>query len=161
MKMKKAEKLEKEIRQLRDKIKKLTGGARDEGDREKIQKLGEELEEKEELLGAMLMADEMKKNVKKWVDIVMVISDENKGLIYDIIGKLIMLYTDGAEALVEKMRKFQEVDAKALFDKFTAYKKAGFSEDQAFALVLAGIKSINFTELLNNVTNSVKERKSS
>lgn len=50
--------------------------------------------------------------------------------------------------------------AKAKRRDFTNYVKAGFTKEQAFSLVLASIKPINFTEVLKGVNSSRSSSKS-
>ena len=73
-----------------------------------------------------------------------------------LLGALIETYND----LEPELEASSSLGAKAKRRDFTNYVKAGFTKEQAFTLVLASIKPVNFAEVLKSVNSSRNSSKS-
>ena len=69
---------------------------------------------------------------------------------------LVLLLTtlaDIRDDLEPQLARSSNTHAKALYRDYANYTKAGFSKQQAFQLVIASIKPLNFMELLKSAAN--------
>lgn len=78
-----------------------------------------------------------------------------KGEITEIIHELIKTSIDVYEGLDDQLARLSEITARSRFRQFEQYHDAGFSKEHAFTLVLASIKSVNFTEVIKDAQRAV------
>ena len=67
---------------------------------------------------------------------------------------MVQAYIDLSQSLGPEINIISEQSAQRTYAQFQNYTNAGFSKKEAFALVLAAMKPVNFTE---NISNAVKQ----
>lgn len=77
-------------------------------------------------------------------------------LLAGVVKELIKLGIDLEGDIKPQLMALSLLKAKSRFRDYQNYKKAGFSATQAFVLVLASIKPINFSEILSSASKSLK-----
>ena len=80
--------------------------------------------------------------------------DSFKGEVAEILTNLVSALIDVREGLDEPLARLSKLNAHDLYRKFTDHQEAGFSKEQAFTLVLAGIKPVNFSEVVSKSATS-------
>ena len=82
-----------------------------------------------------------------------------KPVAVDVLKVVVKTLTDIRCGLEPELAAQSLASAKATHRDFMNYKEAGFTEEQAFTLVLAAIKPVNFSEMLTKgVTDGVRSR---
>ena len=69
---------------------------------------------------------------------------------------LLEAWNDTYSELEPELEVSALLKAKALRRDYTSYVRAGFSKNQAFTLVLASVKPVNFTEIMRGVASATK-----
>jgi hypothetical protein len=86
------------------------------------------------------------------------VADQVRPVAVDAVKLLCKVGIDVYKDLENERKEMVAMGAKAKYAKYSAYVDAGFSRGDAFKLVLAEIKPVNFTEALNKVTKEVTAR---
>lgn len=90
------------------------------------------------------------------------VGDELARVVKPLFGKALkILLTTGLDIYDDLNPEFVRISAlkaKGLRNDYDNYRKAGFTKEEAFKLVIASIKPINFTEIIKNTTQSIKSR---
>ncbi len=64
---------------------------------------------------------------------------------------------DVRKEMEKELAELSKIKAQALYRDYKNYANAGFGKTEAFKLVLASIKPINFSEMLSKASSSVKK----
>ncbi len=66
---------------------------------------------------------------------------------------------DIRKEMEEELAELSKIKAQTLYRDYKNYTKVGFGKTEAFKLILASIKPINFSEMLSKASSSVKKDK--
>lgn len=64
---------------------------------------------------------------------------------------------DIRKEMEKELAELSKIKAQALYRDYRNYTKAGFRKTEAFKLILASIKPINFSEILSKAPSSIKK----
>lgn len=121
--------------------------------REEIQNL----EEEQEKMEVLLKVEESVELARAYIPLGKAIIDGSKGEVIDIIKLLMSIGIEVRKGLKDELEDISKLNAEAKMRDFKNLTTAGFDEEQAFKIVLATIKPVNFAEILQNINKKLQE----
>jgi hypothetical protein len=115
---------------------------------EEFEKESEALQKEVEKLTILAMVEKYAEMVRGYIPFAKELIDNNRDDLVQIIKLMVNAFLDIVDGLNEETSRFSKFRAGCLFTDFTNLKSAGFNEDQAFAIVLARIKSMDYIDIL-------------
>jgi len=118
------------------------------------------LQEQLERLSAVENVEKVLNETHQYIPLVKDILGKFKGDLSIVIKLLVNAGIDIAKDLDGEISTISKMSAKRLFQGYKDLRSAGFTKDEAFRIILAKIKPINFSEILNQTSRSASSVKS-
>ncbi len=139
-----------------------TGGSSSNNIRkmDKLQSEIRSLQEQLERLSAVESVENVFNEIHQYIPLAKDIFGKAKVDFSIVIKMLVNAGIDIAKGLDGEISTISKLSAKRLFQGYEDLCKAGFTKDEAFRIILARIKPINFSEILNQTNRSASSIKS-
>ena len=128
--------------------------------REEYERLGDKfksLKVEMEKLEMLATIEAMVNQVKAFLLVGKYAIDSFNGEVVEILTNLASTLIDVREGLDDQLARLSQILAHSRFRQFEHYKMEGFTKEQAFMLVLSGIKPVTLSEAVSNgVISGVK-----
>ena len=116
----------------------------------------ESLKAEMEKLEALAAIEQAVSQVKSFLPVAKYAVDSFKGEVAEILTNLVGALIDVREGLDDQLARLSQISAHSRFRQFEHYKTEGFTKEQAFMLVLAQIKPVNFEAVNKGVTSGLE-----
>ncbi len=112
----------------------------------------------EEIAEAVAEIGEALQDADKYVAVGKALVVASQPILVDVLKTVIKTYVDVRGELEPELAAHSVLATKAIHRDYQNYQKAGFTKAQAFALVLAAVKPVNFSEALSNGVKSASTK---